>query len=222
MFAAGETTVTGGDIACNETCVAAWQSSNGTDWSQSVVVDGNLSNTFASMPGLSVAVTHGSYIGKSIWSSTDFDTWAHPDTQIPEGDGFLDAVSDGQRIVLVGYGPTSNDDYGQATALVSEGSSWTVATIDATSGVPADLVTWIGGRFVALGRQMSWTSLDGSSWVHGPALPNMPSHTPPDLTGDDPFLHRTIGSGGTGVVVADTADGGLHVWFAPLEVFQVP
>ena len=105
---------------------------------------------------------------------------------------------------------------------MSEGSSWTVATIDATSGVPADLVTWIGGRFVALGRQISWTSVDGSSWVGGPALPNMPSHTPPDLTGDDPFLHRTISSGGTGVVVADTADDGLHVWFAPLEVFQVP
>jgi hypothetical protein len=46
--------------------------------------------------------------------------------------------------------------------------------------------------------------------------PNMPSHTPPPEGGDDPFLHRTIGAGGPGVVLADTADDGLHVWFAPL------
>jgi len=222
MFAAGEASVTGGDIACDGTCVAAWRSTNGTDWNQSVIVDGDSFQTFASMPGLSVAVTHGSYIGKSVWSSTDFDTWAHPDTAIPEGDGFLDAASDGSRIVLVGYGSTTEDDYGAAVGLVTNGSGWDVVSIDESSG-PAEQLTWAAGRFVAVGTGpgviVTWWSTDGQTWTRGPDVGPALSLNLGPVGGDDPFNHRTIGAGAPGVVLTQTGTDRLHVWFAPMSAF---
>jgi hypothetical protein len=222
MFAAGEATSTGGDIACDGTCVVAWRSGNGTEWSPSRVVDGDSFQTLGSMPGLTVVVTLGSYIGKAVWSSTDFDTWSRQTTGIPESDGFLDAASDGQRIVLVGYGPTESDDYGKPVALVTNGSSWDLVSMGEASG-PAEQVASAAGRFVAVGTGpgviATWWSTDGRAWTRGPDVGPALSLDLGPLGGDDPFNHRTIGASSAGVVLAQTGTDRLHVWFAPMSAF---
>jgi hypothetical protein len=220
MYVAGETTAIGGDIDCS--CVTVWQSDNGVDWNSSTAYEDDVFMAFAATPNVVLVIAYGNYIGQGLRYTTNLaaSEWSEPDVDLREGSGFLDVAADGQRIVAVGYTGDEFDDYDVALAMVTDGSTWTVNTIDATSGVPADLVTSIAGRFVAVGGEVSWSSLDGVSWLVGPSLPNVPSHSPPPEGGDDPFLHRTIGSGGPGIVLADTGDDGLHVWFAPPSAFE--
>jgi hypothetical protein len=173
------------------------------------------------MLGQSVVGTAGSYIGKGVWSSTDSDTWARPDG-IPDSDGFLDATSDGQRIVLVGYGPTADDDYGQAVALVCDGSTWDLVSMGEASG-PPNRSRPRPARFVAVGTGpgviATWWSTDGRAWTRGPDVGPALSLDLGPLGGDDPFNHRTIGAGSAGVVLAQTGTDRLHVWFAPMSAF---
>ena len=217
MYAAGETTLHGGDIACDGTCVAVWRSTNGTDWDSSIVVDGDVFGTFAVRPGLALVITYGNYIGQGPWYSTDFDSWsAPPGVELGEGSGLLDAASDGSRIVAVGY---AGDLYDEAIALVTDGNNWTIVPIDSTAGSPAEQVAWAGGKFVAIGA-VTWWSADGLTWQRGPDVPYPPPDDPGPEPGDDPFVRRTVGAGGPAVVLAQTYDEGLHVWFAPLSAFD--
>lgn len=167
-------------------------------------------------------IAYGNYIGQGLRYSTNFSgqEWSEPDLDL-EGTGYLDAASDGQRIVAVGY---SGDEFEQAIAVVTDGSTWSTTLIDAATG-PAEQLTWAGGRFVAIGAQRaipgrSWWSVDGLDWTSGPDVPFPPADPLPPEAGDDPFVHRTIGGGTPGVVLAQTYDDGLHVWFAPLSAFH--
>ena len=214
VYAAGEAQVHSGDIGCN--CVSAWRSADGTDWTQSIALEDDSFYAFAALPDLALVIGYGNYIGQALRVSTDFESWSVPEAGLAEGSGYLDATASDDRIVAVGYW---GDQYDIPISLAWNGSIWLGGSFDESAGVPADLVTWTGAQFVALGGAVAWSSSDGLTWLRGPQLPNMPTHTPPPEGGDDPFLHRTIGAGVPGVVVADTADDGLHVWFAPSEAF---
>jgi hypothetical protein len=213
LYAAGDAGVTGGDIACN--CVNVWRSVNGTDWDTSTVYEDDSFMAFAAMPEIVLLITYGNYIGQGLRYSADFQTWTEPDLDLGESSGLLDAASDGQRIVAVGY---AGEEFNDALALVTDGSTWTTWVIEDAAG-PAEQLTWAGGRFVAVGR-VTWWSTDGSAWARGPNVPYPPPDPVPPEAGDDPFAHRTIGGGAPGVVLAQTYDEGLHVWFAPVTAFD--
>jgi hypothetical protein len=226
VYAGGSALTEGGDISCD--CVALWRSSDGVDWLRSTISDSELAmNTFAVLPGsagFEVAVTHGGFIGQAVFSSVGWDDWGPADVTLAEGSGLLDATTDGQQIVLVGYG---GDAYDQAIAWVTDGTTWTPVTIDDSSGAPAEDVTHGHDKFVAIGTLMggdrvtaiSWWSADGLTWTRGPDVSDLAR---PDILpepGDDPFQYRTIGAGDPGVVLGQTVDDVLHVWFAPWEAF---
>lgn len=213
MYAAGDASVMGGDIACS--CVNVWRSVNGTDWDSSTVYEDDSFMAFAATPEIVLVITYGNYIGQGLRYTADFQTWTEPDPGLGEGSGLLDAVSDGQRIVTVGY---TGDEYETAIAVVTDGSIWTTSLIEDAAG-PAEQLTYAGGRFVAVGRH-TWSSTDGLSWVRGPEVPYPPPDPVPPEAGDDPFAHRTIGGGTPGVVLAQTYDEGVHVWFAPVTAFD--
>jgi hypothetical protein len=162
----------------------------------------------------------GSFIGKNLTYSDDFDTWLIPFVELGDSRGLLDAASDGQRVVAVGYG----GDYNRAVVMVTDGTNWSIGPLDAESGAPAEQVVWAGDRYVAVGTgpgvALSWWSADGYTWARGPDVGPVPVIDPGQEPGDDPFRHRTIGAGGPGVVLAESADDGLHVWFAPIGVFS--
>jgi hypothetical protein len=219
IYAGGDASVVGGDIACS--CVGTWRSDDGIDWAASQPSMDDSFQAFAAKPKLTLVITDGGYIGRGLWYSTNFFDWDKPDIDVGESMGFLDATSDGQRIVAVGYG---GEEFEEAVALVTDGSKWSTVTID-SSFPPAEQVAWAGGKFVAVGAQRatpgtSWWSADGAGWTHGPDVPfPAPDPVPPEA-GDDPFVDRTLGAGTPGFVLAQTYDEGLHVWFAPLAAFD--
>jgi hypothetical protein len=219
IYAGGGASVVGGDIACD--CVGTWRSENGVDWEASQPSMEDTFQAFAAKPNLLLVIMAGGYIGRGLWYSTNFFDWAEPDLQVDESMGFLDATSDGQRIVAVGYG---GDEFDQAVALVTDGSTWTVQTIG--SGFPpAEQVAWAGGTFVAVGAERatpgtSWWSTDGAVWTRGPNIPFPPPDPMPPEGGDNPFVDRTMGAGTPGFILTQTYDEGLHVWFAPLGAFD--
>ena len=149
MYAAGDATVTNGDIAC--ICVVAWRSTNGTDWSQSVAVPNDSLHAFAASPSLALVVSSGSNIGRALRVSTDFDTWAPAPVTLPDGGGYLDATGHAKTIVAVGYG---RGDLGVASSLVYDGQDWLQASIDADTLAPAEQVTWV--RPIRGSRYQSW------------------------------------------------------------------
>jgi hypothetical protein len=221
MYAAGETSVTGGDIVCE--CAALWRSTNGTDWQQSTVNQPDHFNTIAvaGTPPFAVAIGNRSYIGDAVMYTSDFDTWNAVGPGIGEDGGFLDAAADATRAVAVGW----RNAFSEAIALVTDGSTWTVHAI--ANGAVAEQVTSIPGGFVAVGTAeasgsvvaLSWVSPDGATWQASPHVYDRPREDPGTEPGDDPFNHRTISSGGPGIVVTQTFGDGLHVWFAPLTAF---
>lgn len=226
LYGAGGTTVFAGDIACN--CVAAWRSTDGIDWAQSIVVEDDTFLDMAVLPGangapdLTFVITYGTYIGQGFRYSTDFDTWQEPGFTLDEGSGLLDVAHDGQHLVAVGY---AGENYDEAIAMVTDGTTWSTGSIDATIGGPAEQVTWGGGVFVAIGSgtgpgAVSWTSLDGTDWTRGPDVHHRPLDDPGPEPGDDPFQRREVAASQSGIVVAQTFADGLHVWFTPMTVFM--
>jgi hypothetical protein len=221
VYAAGGATLVGGDIACN--CVAVWRSHSDSEWDQAEVSDDDTFNAFAVVPDMILVINHGNYIGQSLRSSPDYDTWTAPDAALAEGSGYLDAAASDDRIVAVGYwGP----DYDIPISLVWNGSIWLGTSFDEHVGAPAEQVAFAGGRFVAIGSQkstrlvaISWSSADGLTWTRGPDVYDREREDLGPEPGDDPFTHRTIGAGAPGFVLAQTFSDGLHVWSAPAEVY---
>lgn len=221
MYAAGETSVTGGDIACD--CAALWRSADGTNWQQSTVSppDSFSVVAVAGTPPFAVAIGNRTHVGDAVMYTSDFDTWTAADPGLEDDWGFLDAAADASRVVAVGW----SNDFSEAIALVTDGSDWAVHAIG--GGAVAEQVTPIAGGFIAIGTTqasghvvaISWTSPDGVSWQAGPNVYDRVAEGPGLEPGDDPFNHRTIGSGAAGVVVAQTFSDGLHVWLAPLTIF---
>jgi hypothetical protein len=222
MYAAGDATTVSGDIAC--TCVSAWQSANGTDWTQSTVAQDDSFQAFAAVPDMALVIANGSYIGQAPRASTDFESWNNPEIDLAEGSGYLGAAAGTNRIVAVGYGGDSKDI---PISLVWDGSTWSGSSIGGGTGGPAEQVAWAGGQFVAVGTKVggdrlvavSWSSQDGLTWKPAPDVYDLPRPAVPPEAGDDPFQHRTIGGGTPGFVVAQTIADRLHVWFATAETF---
>jgi hypothetical protein len=238
MYAAGTAGVVGGDILCE--CAGLWSSANGTDWQQSTVTSEDSFQQVAAAgdtPQFIVGIANGTYLGRAVWmvNGPDFD-WHLADTGLSEDAswGFIDAAGSDSRVVAVGYRGNAFDE---PIALVTNGSTWSVDTIDADTAALAEQVTWAAGLFaadgvfVAVGTAhagvnrtvaVSWMSADGgATWHPGPTVYSRPADPLGPEPGDDPINHRTIGSGEPGVVVAQTFADGLHMWFAQWTAFGI-
>ena len=123
-------------------------------------------------PGF-VAIGYDPGIGTPIWSSPDGRTW----TGVPQPPeittaAMADVTTDGQRLVAVGRGDTTNVEHHVAAAWISEdGAAWrhVADSPELDGGQMIDVIATENG-FVAVGGIIAadaaavWTSPDGEVW----------------------------------------------------------
>lgn len=154
----------------NNSLAEVWSSSDGTNWSL-------VTNT----PAFGAKATHESLVfddkmwlieggGKSVWYSTDGETWTRSTSNAPWSGSFRNqfaaTVFDGKMWMAGGTigDPTVMNDVWSS----SDGASWTQAT--ASAGWSArqnhQMITYDGKLWVIGGNDRSvWYSSDGASWT---------------------------------------------------------
>ena len=217
-----------------------WRSRDGTQWQRVGTPPGAADLYAVAAAGGTLVASEGypQHSGPLLWYSTDLgDSWQPAQTDlIVDEDGNLGlvdiAASDG-RLVAVGY--EELDEYQPIALTSTDGANWESAAFPRTpERLLFEQVSARPGGFLAIAtgyrvgeEGLSWTSADGLDWRAGPTLYNRTRvYQPGDTPGDDVVNHRVLAVGDMGVVVAESwqfagsGEEGLHVWFAPLSVFD--